>query len=215
MPRPPQPRRIQAGEDNLRKRIAVERKERGQGYDALAKLMTEAGCPIRGSALQRIEKGDPPRGVSVDELIALSIVWDVSVAELLIPIELRDQQRGQALAADLAEAERELARALELLHDTALAIDELDDDLLEYVMGHRDQLFQGPPGINGGWSEKPYLWAWHMEVTKLLTAVVGGQRSYIEAMQAAQYDDSGRLLDPRTGDVWGIAFPSLTERSSS
>jgi hypothetical protein len=62
MPRPNAPREIrERGEANLARRLEYERTSRGLSYEALARAMADAGCPIQGSALYRIEKGDPPR----------------------------------------------------------------------------------------------------------------------------------------------------------
>ena len=68
----------------LARRIAHERDARGWSYDGLAQRMTEAGCSIQASALFKIEKGDPPRRITVDELVALGRVFRVPPADLLI-----------------------------------------------------------------------------------------------------------------------------------
>src|SRR5688500_9413399 len=114
MPRPNPPRTIHS-EENLRRRIALEREERGQSYETLAGLMTELGCAIPGSALHKIEKGKPPRKVAVDELIALSEVWGLPVLDLLMPLELRNQQRAQELTQDLVEGDHALTGVMERL----------------------------------------------------------------------------------------------------
>lgn len=103
MPRP-NPTRSIASEAALAARIAYVRKDRGLGVDALAKLMTAEGCAITGSAIFRIEKGDPPRKITVDELIALSRVFDMEPSELLVPLELVQQKRAQEIAAELPAA---------------------------------------------------------------------------------------------------------------
>lgn len=56
-------------------------------YEALAIQMKHAGCPINASGLYRIEKGDPPRRITVDELVAFAQVFGVPVEELLLPPE--------------------------------------------------------------------------------------------------------------------------------
>ena len=96
MPRANQRRTI-ASEINLARRIAFEREHRDLSYEALAKMMTEAGCSMAGSAIFRIEKGDPPRRVTVDELVALARVFDVPIDELLTPIELIEQRQAKEL----------------------------------------------------------------------------------------------------------------------
>lgn len=87
MPRPNQPRSI-ASEEGLARRIAYERENRGMSYEGLASRMTKAGCPIQASAIYKIEKSDPPRRITVDELVAFSQVFAVPVEELLLPAEV-------------------------------------------------------------------------------------------------------------------------------
>lgn len=82
MPRPNKPRTIGA-EDRLALRIATERQARGWSYWKLAQAMTEAGCSIAGSAIYKIEKGNPRRTIFVDELVALSRIWSIPVERLL------------------------------------------------------------------------------------------------------------------------------------
>src|SRR5690348_16348038 len=105
MPRQNRARTI-ASEANLAARIARERGERGLSYESLAKAMADVGCPIDKSALHRIEKGRPPRKVSVDELVALSRVFQTAIDELLLPPDLIDQRRAL-----------ELVKHFERLHD--------------------------------------------------------------------------------------------------
>lgn len=44
--------------------------------------MTDAGCPIQGSAIYKIEKADPPRRITVDELVAFATVFETSAVDL-------------------------------------------------------------------------------------------------------------------------------------
>jgi transcriptional regulator with XRE-family HTH domain len=85
MPRP-NPMRSIGGEKALAARIAYEREEHGWTYAGLAARMTSVGCPIQASALYKIEKSDPPRGISVDELMALSRVFGLGLDDLVQPI---------------------------------------------------------------------------------------------------------------------------------
>jgi transcriptional regulator with XRE-family HTH domain len=103
VPRPNRGRSI-ASEANLAKRIAYERGSRGLSYEALASLMTEHGCPMRGSALYKIEKGDPPRRITVDELVALGRVLDVDLDELLVPMDLIQKRQARELIDELDRA---------------------------------------------------------------------------------------------------------------
>jgi transcriptional regulator with XRE-family HTH domain len=91
------PGRSIASEANLAKRIAYERHQRELSYEGLASLMTEQGCAIQGSAIYKIEKGDPPRRVTVDELVALARVFDVTTDELLTRMDLIEKRQAKEL----------------------------------------------------------------------------------------------------------------------
>ena len=95
MPRPNQPRSI-ATEQALARRLAYERERRGMSYDGLASRMIKAGCPIQASGLYKIEKAG--RRITVDELVALAMVFEMDVPDLLQPVEM-------LLHADIARAE--------------------------------------------------------------------------------------------------------------
>ncbi len=86
MPRPNKQRNVLA-EANLARRIATERDARGWTNDGLAKRMTDAGCAMTGSAIFKIEKGEPRRRIVVDEFVAFAKVFGVSVEALLLPPE--------------------------------------------------------------------------------------------------------------------------------
>lgn len=64
-------------------RIRQEREVRGWSYERLAEALTAIGCPIQGSAIYKVEKGTPPRRVTVDELVALSRLWAIPVGRLI------------------------------------------------------------------------------------------------------------------------------------
>lgn len=114
MPRPNRNRTI-ATEQALARRIAYERDKRGMTYDGLASLMTAAGCPIQASALYKIEKADPPRRITVDELVALSRVFEIPVGRLLLPPEVAASKEATALWEKYEQAtERYLSARAEL-----------------------------------------------------------------------------------------------------
>jgi transcriptional regulator with XRE-family HTH domain len=145
LPRPNRGRSI-ASEANLAKRIAYEREWRGLSYEGLATLMTEHGCAIRGSAIYKIEKGDPPRRVTVDELVALARVFEVTVDELLDPVELIEERHAKELID-------EFDRVGELLPDAVVRLFELwtnylmlgmnNPELHEYVSHHWEKAAEG------------------------------------------------------------------------
>lgn len=138
MPRPNQARSI-ASETALAARIAHERKARGLGVDALAKLMTEAGCPIAGSAIYRIESGDPPRRITFDEAVAIASVFGLSLEDLSTPLELVRQTKARDLIAKLDPAIGALSEAVEGVLNLYVELFEItlhDHELSEYVMNH-------------------------------------------------------------------------------
>jgi len=94
--------------------------------------MTTAGCPINQSAVNKIEQGDPPRRVTVDELVAFAKVYELEIEDLLLPAhaardkEIAESYRkisgvGSLVVAYAELVLEELARLSELI-----AIDERD-----------------------------------------------------------------------------------------
>lgn len=129
MPRPNQPRAVRAERD-LAERIAHERKQRGMSYEGLAQRMTDAGCPINGSALYKIEHGTPRRRITVDELTALAEVFDLPIDELLLPPSLvlsrealRLVDHWRALGDESARIAREAMQAWQEILDYAARVD--------------------------------------------------------------------------------------------
>lgn len=114
MPRPNKPRAV-AYEEQLAQRIRVEREARDLTYERLAEKMTEAGCPIQGSAIFKIEKGDPPRRITVNELMAFSQVFGIRVPELLVSAELASRKAALAAFETYAELVAERARMIQEL----------------------------------------------------------------------------------------------------
>jgi len=109
MARPNRARSIQA-ERHLARRIAHERQARKMSIEGLAQRMSDEGCSINGSAVYRIESADPPRRITVDELVALTRVFGISLSDLLLPPE--------------ALVDRETKRAWQELTDAQNAHDE-------------------------------------------------------------------------------------------
>jgi transcriptional regulator with XRE-family HTH domain len=70
-------------EANVASRIALERERHGWSYESLAKLMTEMGVPLQGTAIFRIEKGRPRRSIKVNELVGFARVFEVEVSDML------------------------------------------------------------------------------------------------------------------------------------
>lgn len=84
MPRPNPPRSLPY-EAYVAENLRRERERRGMTFESLAMAMKQAGCPIQPSALHKIEKGDPPRRITVNELWALSLCLDIKVQDLCGP----------------------------------------------------------------------------------------------------------------------------------
>jgi transcriptional regulator with XRE-family HTH domain len=139
----PNPRRSIGREDNLAARISLERERRGWSYEVLAKKLTDAGCPIQGSAIYKVEKGTPRRRITVDELVALSTVLETSVEDLLTPIELIRKEQAHAIIDRVEPLEQAILDQVEELFGLYLDMWELtvdDPELFDYVTGH---LFPG------------------------------------------------------------------------
>src|SRR5215217_3528095 len=110
MARRNKPRAI-GGEANLAERIRREREQRHWSPADLAMKMTDSGCSISTSAIYKIEGGDPPRRIAVDELIALAQVFGATVDDLLTPVEVLEQKQARNLLRELDEAEAQLRNA--------------------------------------------------------------------------------------------------------
>ncbi len=108
-------------ESDVAARVALERERRSWSAAEPARRMTAAGCPIDQSAINKIEQGDPPRRITVDELVAFAQVFGLEIEDLLIP----------AYAARDAEIRRRFARLSEIYTQVNLlagvAIDLTDE----------------------------------------------------------------------------------------
>lgn len=122
MPRQGKPGTIR-GEEHVARRIAMERELRGWSYDKLAFQLTSAGRPTDQATVYKMEKGKPRRKVTVDELVAFSDIFGLSVDQLLSDPDvaaethaLRDFERyvraSQAAAAAVAKANEAADRVL-------------------------------------------------------------------------------------------------------
>lgn len=113
MPRPNPLRRV-AAERLLAERLAYERERREWTYEGMAKRVSDAGCPIQSSAIFKIEKGDPPRRITVDEFVAFARVFETTVEDLLLPIESVADAEARGL---LAEMDAIKGRLLDAIND--------------------------------------------------------------------------------------------------
>jgi transcriptional regulator with XRE-family HTH domain len=136
----PNRRRSIEGESNLARRVQREREYRGMSYEALAKAMTAAGCSIQASAIFKIEKGDPPRRITVDELVAFADVFEVEVADLLTPVEVLRTERGKKILQDIDDADVAFMDAIGRLMNSYSEYFDLaayEPDMREYIDNHR------------------------------------------------------------------------------
>lgn len=139
---PRNPPRALASEGNLARRVAFERERLGMTYDGLAKRVTEAGCPIQGSAIYKIERGDPPRRITVDELIGFSRVFDIAPEDLLVPTEVVADRALMDAMDDLAKAQLDLEAAIrrrdEVEKDVRARLKKLGVELGDVSSGSAD-----------------------------------------------------------------------------
>jgi transcriptional regulator with XRE-family HTH domain len=105
VPRTGPPRTIDA-ETNLARRVKTERDRRGWTLETVARRMTALGCPLSASALSKVERQDPPRRITANELAAFALVFETSADNLLLAPELAEDAR-------LGELFREQAAAME------------------------------------------------------------------------------------------------------
>ncbi|HWI41999.1 MAG TPA: helix-turn-helix transcriptional regulator [Nocardioides sp.] len=106
----------------LARRVAWEREKRGWSYEGLASRMTLEGCPIQASALFKIEKSDPPRRITVDELVALARVMNTTPDELLRPVEVVLHDEIRELADQDDAAWEQLFKAIDRATDSRRSI---------------------------------------------------------------------------------------------
>ena len=150
------PARSLFSEDELARRVALEREQRGWTYEGMARRMTAAGCPINQSALYKIEKGTkrkdgepgPARRITVDELVAMARVFGLPVEQLLLPAEVAAVKD----VGDLLRAWRAAADAAEAADDAA---EEAWADLLGYVQAH-PEVESGLPELLQRWAVDAY-----------------------------------------------------------
>jgi transcriptional regulator with XRE-family HTH domain len=136
----PNRRRSIEGESNLARRVQREREYRGMSYETLAKAMTAAGCSIQASAIFKIEKGDPPRRITVDELVAFADVFEVEIDDLLTPVEVLRTQRGKKILQEIDDADGAFIVAVDRLMNSYSEYFDLaayEPDMREYIDNHR------------------------------------------------------------------------------
>jgi transcriptional regulator with XRE-family HTH domain len=122
----------------LSRRITYEREQRGWKQVKLAKLMTDAGFDMTQSTISKIENDDPPRRITVDELVGFSQVFRIRADELLLPPELVVDKAARKLLEDWRAARVADAEAFGRLYDHLRAHPTRADSLLEELMTVED-----------------------------------------------------------------------------
>lgn len=154
--------------------LARLRDRRGLTTRQLAGALERAGRPIPASGITRMEKAE--RGVTTDELVALSVVLGVSPAALLLPLKDSEDEMVEVTGAGEVPADTAWAWAS---NERPLRIPEGTDArtvALEY------QLYSLPPGratraiTIGGHKFARLGTAYETEAAQPLTYVKGGVR---------------------------------------
>lgn len=141
----PNLRRAIAAEAALARRVEYERTTRGMSYEGLAARMSRVGCPIQASAIYKIEKGDPPRRITVDEVVALSSVFEMSIDDLLV---MPDDSKRAAKAMDYAQVLQSSIDADRALADLGSAWVKLDSHCMDAAtQGETAWLFDALRGV--------------------------------------------------------------------
>lgn len=181
MPRPNRPRAVYA-EDHLAQRITAERTERGWTIDGLAQRMTDTGCSMTGSAIFKIEKGEPRRRIVVDELVAFSQVFGIPVDELLMPPEtarktevIRLVMAWHSATLDHEQTLRDLDESRRALSGYVAAHPDVAADLAETLKAWADATFD-----EGGreWNVALQMWsitrddAWRVKCVNLMQRAI-------------------------------------------
>lgn len=121
----PNPDRTVTWETNAAARIKLERARRDWTLEALATRLTNAGCKIHGSAIQKIESGS--RGLSFNEAMAFAEAFQIwPLEELGTPPGVVASEEAKKAWRDFTTAQerasvafRECERALDKLLDLA------------------------------------------------------------------------------------------------
>lgn len=79
--------------------IAHQRRARGLSYEQLARMVTAAGTPVNASALHRMEKGTPPRRLTLSDLIGIAQALQINPVAFLVDTDLF--QENWALRTEL------------------------------------------------------------------------------------------------------------------
>lgn len=125
-------------------RIEKLRSERDWSYGDLARHLAGVGCKIERSSLLKIEKGEPRRRITVNELVGFAAVFGTTVEDLVEydrggvrPIFQRDMDEARGKIAEYFHAERGYKAAIARMADGYImmedpAYSQIVDAELEY-----------------------------------------------------------------------------------
>jgi len=97
------------GEENVARRLKLEREARGWSTTAVSDRMNDAGFEMNPSAVWRIENGK--RRINLDEAIGFADVFGVSLPNFVGPPRLAAKARALELIDDVVRAFRDTQRA--------------------------------------------------------------------------------------------------------
>jgi transcriptional regulator with XRE-family HTH domain len=132
---PMPPRGVKTGlqaEEYAAQNIQLLRETRGWSQRTLARKLARIGHPLLHTAIYKIEKGTPTRRrISVDDLVAFSIVFDVTLDQLVA-----DPVAGSSLALvrKFEEWQRMLAQHEEMASAQQVERQATEDQIIELVV---------------------------------------------------------------------------------
>lgn len=92
-------------EEAMAQTIKRLRENRDWSPAGLASRMTKAGCPMKQSAIWKIENGEPRRRITFDEAVTFARVFEVPLEDFAVPPEL---VQAEAAASTVVEMQFQL-----------------------------------------------------------------------------------------------------------
>lgn len=114
----------EGGERAVAARIASARSERGWSQQQLSDELAKVGCHIHYTAIQKLENGKKPRKITVDELFAFAMVFQIPVEQMLV-------DPSREVTTETWEALKAARVAWGELEDVAEAYLDADQELVE------------------------------------------------------------------------------------
>jgi transcriptional regulator with XRE-family HTH domain len=109
-----------SAEENIARRIEWEMSQRGWSQERLSKEMSDAGCPLHQSSISKIvrPRDGKRRTISFDEAVALAKVFNLTLDDLRLPIEVIRSREVYVLIHDIERVnyEQEVLRNRQILN---------------------------------------------------------------------------------------------------